>query len=537
MEGQTEFAFGHGLVRDVAYAQIPRLERVRKHEAAAGWLETIAGDRVADHAELLAHHYREALELARAAGVDTKGLEDGARRFLWLAAERAAGIDLPRAASLFEAALALTPSGHPTRGRILTAAVESGVETSREEALSWMEEALAELRLAGDEVGLGKAVLVLSQEHWYAGDAELAEQLRREAVELLERHEPGAELAHAYSSSAGRAAIAGRPQESLEWAAKAIPLAERLGLDRFVLACVQYRGLARCRLGDLGGLDDLREALRVSLERGLTRQAVIGYNNYGSCVWLSEGAADALPIYAESVEFNERRGRLNAASWSRGEMTRPLFDAGKWDELLEVAAVVEEHTAAYGRGQPDLMALTSKARVLFYRGRREEAEAIVAELLPRARAVGDPQVLLPVLSLAALVEEDANGAVALVEEMLEGAEDPWYADSARVCVAHGALEFAERMIRTDERVAPRFRHVGATVRAILAEARGERDEAAALYRDALRRWTEYPFVLERALCLLGLARATGEPEPAAEAQELFRSLGAETLAGEAAAAA
>jgi len=64
-----------------------------------------------------------------------------------------------------------------------------------------------------------------------------------------------------------------------------------------------------------------------------------------------------------------------------------------------------------------------------------------------------------------------------------------------------------------------------------------REMTASLYRDAVRRWTEYPFALERALCLLGLARATGEPDPAAEAQQIFRSLGAEALAGEAAAAA
>src|SRR6266540_323960 len=71
VEGQSEFAFGHGLVRDVAYAQIPRAARAGKHEAAARWIEEIAGDRVADHAELLAHHYREALSLARAAGLET----------------------------------------------------------------------------------------------------------------------------------------------------------------------------------------------------------------------------------------------------------------------------------------------------------------------------------------------------------------------------------------------------------------------------------------------------------------------------------
>ena len=100
---------------------------------------------------------------------------------------------------------------------------------------------------------------------------------------------------------------------------------------------------------------------------------------------------------------------------------------------------------------------------------------------------------------------------------------------------HGALDLAERMIRTDERAAPRARHVSLTVQAILAEAREEREEAARLYADAVRRWTEYSFVLERALCLLGVSQAKGDPEPAEEARAVFRSLGAEALESAAAA--
>src|SRR5215471_5931384 len=77
--GETQYAFLHALVRDVAYGQIPRAERVEKHRRAAEWLGSLAGDRVEDVAEMLAHHYREALILAEAAGVDTTSLRGPAQ--------------------------------------------------------------------------------------------------------------------------------------------------------------------------------------------------------------------------------------------------------------------------------------------------------------------------------------------------------------------------------------------------------------------------------------------------------------------------
>ena len=71
MEGESEYAFWHVLLRDVAYGQIPRAARARKHRAAASWMEAKAGERVGDLADVLAYHYQEALELARAAGDET----------------------------------------------------------------------------------------------------------------------------------------------------------------------------------------------------------------------------------------------------------------------------------------------------------------------------------------------------------------------------------------------------------------------------------------------------------------------------------
>jgi hypothetical protein len=68
------------------------------------------------------------------------------------------------------------------------------------------------------------------------------------------------------------------------------------------------------------------------------------------------------------------------------------------------------------------------------------------------------------------------------------------------------------------------------------EERGDREAAARGYAEAARRWLEYPFVLERGLALLGVARTTDDASAGLEAAAIFRSLGANDLASEAAAA-
>src|SRR5947208_841404 len=114
--GETQYAFLHALVRDVAYGQIPRAERAEKHRRAAEWLGALAGDRAEDHAEMLAHHYREALTLAEAAGIGTSSLQEPARRAFAQAAERAYALNSYLAAvELGNEALALTPENAPER--------------------------------------------------------------------------------------------------------------------------------------------------------------------------------------------------------------------------------------------------------------------------------------------------------------------------------------------------------------------------------------------------------------------------------------
>src|SRR4029450_3678238 len=73
IQGELEYSFSHALVRDVCYAQIPRLERAERHRRAAAWIEGVAGDRVEDLAEILASHYLTGLALTRAGGTGPCG--------------------------------------------------------------------------------------------------------------------------------------------------------------------------------------------------------------------------------------------------------------------------------------------------------------------------------------------------------------------------------------------------------------------------------------------------------------------------------
>jgi class 3 adenylate cyclase/S1-C subfamily serine protease len=102
-EGETEFAFVHALVCEVAYSQLTLADRAAKHAALARWFEERVTGRGEDLAEVLAFHYGTALENASAAGLFelVDELEEPTTRYLELAGGRAAPLDSAAAAAHF----------------------------------------------------------------------------------------------------------------------------------------------------------------------------------------------------------------------------------------------------------------------------------------------------------------------------------------------------------------------------------------------------------------------------------------------------
>jgi hypothetical protein len=153
------------------------------------------------------------------------------------------------------------------------------------------------------------------------------------------------------------------------------------------LRALDSRGVARGDLGDLSGMDDLRAALE-------------------TC--------------QEAIEFTERRGLGEGTAWIRSATLVPLLDLGRWDEAVDTANALIAWERDHGGQYLSEMAHQVKARVLLWRGEVDAARVLAQELLPRARAIDDLQLLMPALTVAAAVEQAVGqhtSARALVEEV------------------------------------------------------------------------------------------------------------------------
>jgi class 3 adenylate cyclase len=64
--GDAQYSFKHMLIREVAYDTLPKARRRELHGAAAEFIETVAGERSAEWAPILALHYRNAEQPERA---------------------------------------------------------------------------------------------------------------------------------------------------------------------------------------------------------------------------------------------------------------------------------------------------------------------------------------------------------------------------------------------------------------------------------------------------------------------------------------
>src|SRR5918995_1647371 len=401
VQHQDEYVFWHALVRDVAYAQIPRVGRARRHQAVAEWVEAVAGERVGDLAEVVAHHHGQALTYARAAREPQARIDqlvEPTRRFLILAGDRTINLDLDRARAYYRQAVELGQPRDPERPHLLVrtgrVAFQSG---DYPEAVAVYEEAIADLRRTGDLQGLGATLGRLATVLWNQGDTRGSSAALTEAIELLEREPPGPELASAYVRMAGDRVTAGHASEALDWANKGLALADDLGgLPRVRARVLDARGMARCDLGDFaGGMADLREGLALGLELGSGYDTAVLYNNLAEPVWLVEGPDAAMAVCEDGIDFAERRGLSEAAMWMRASTIGMLLDLGRWKEAVTLADEAIAWDLAHGGDYLAIGCRRHVTLVLAWQGDLIAARDLARRVLPPATEVDDLQQLVP----------------------------------------------------------------------------------------------------------------------------------------------
>ncbi len=558
MEGESEYAFWHLLVRDVAYSQIPRAERARRHRAAAGWIERKAGERVEDLAEVLAHHYVQALELAEAAGDEAQAgeLRKPAARFLALAGERALGLDTAQAEARLARALELVSPEGPERHDLLVRWADAVSQAGRpREAAEVLDEALSTLERQREPEAAAAALQLRSRVSLRLGDGRHV-ALAAEAVRLLEGEAPGAALVAAYGQLANAQHIAGEYEATIKAADRAAALASAMDLPVPARA-LGYRGIARVYLGDLGGLDEMEGAHALLMEAGAGREAAGLQNNLAIARYPFEGPSSSLAAFENAIAFCEERGLVEIADLVAANCPGLLVELGRTEEAMALAnrlrAAFEtrgnvhdlgeiratELAVAVARGDGNLLA---DADWLVETGRALDASDLMPFVLAHAAA-----------ALARDAPERGRELLAEIDAAEGVGETPYYARTLpgmiRTALALGAPDLGRRLAERLRPRSPLSEHALRAARAALAEHAGQDAAAAALYADAAERWRGFGNVPERAYALLGRGRClralgdAGAVEPLSEARALFASMGyapalveIDALLGEAAAA-
>lgn len=545
LAGEDGYAFSHGLVCDVAYAALPRAVRAARHLGVVGWLEDRPGIRLADAAEVLAHHSWRALELAEAAHEAdlAEAARPAARRYALLAADKAANLDAEAALPLYERALGLTPAGEEGWADVRLRWAEAARHVDRlHEASGGYGEAAERYLRTGRGVPAARALAARASVRFYLGEQGHAAD-RERAAELLADEPPSPELTGALAELSAAAMLASAYRPAVGFADRALAHAERSTASGRALSS---RGWALIGLGEVDrGTRDLEQAIDVLRAAGAGHGVAVCFNNLGLARWLTQGPPAALAVWEEGIAFARARGLSSAVRHMTASSLLPLIETGRLADALARADALYEEVRDTGH-LLGLEALAARARVLVERG--DPAAAELAERLLAAPRPPDDLVYLVIVVLPAvmgrLLGKDLPAARAALDLLagqpaLPDCEElgPRLPALVRCALAADHQALARALV---DAVEPRFalhQHALVSARAELAAADGRAQDAYRDFTGAAGSWARFGNRLEQAQAELGAARAAralARPEAARHlraARQLFAGMGATAMLG------
>jgi class 3 adenylate cyclase len=420
---EDAFAFNHVLIRDVAYAAVPKERRGELHERFADWL-TRRGD-APD--EIVGYHLEQAFQCAHE-------LRPGIRHARQLAFEAGeclarAGMvafkraDLPAVTNLLERAAALLPQRTERRRTLLSevglAASLAGDNARAESALA---EAIQISSQEGDRCAELRAAMELAHIHLHQQEAGVAPDA---LIDLVESAIPTFEGAGDHRSLGRAWILLGAAQGSYR-------CSNALWEEAAELAMTHYRAagwpITRCadelasalfygprpvdealaRLTDLlhedvgrGGEANLLFSIgalhglagRFDEGRTLVGQARLVVEELGFAGAVAEGDLQAAMIealageldvaerlYRASCETLERRRHFGRLATAAAELADVLYDQGSFAEAERWARTAQAHTGT-GDVSAEFSWRAALAKVRAQQDEHEEAETLVREAI------------------------------------------------------------------------------------------------------------------------------------------------------------
>jgi tetratricopeptide (TPR) repeat protein len=524
--GEVEFAFRHVLVRDVAYAQLPRVVRAERHARAAAWLDSLGADR----AEQVAHHWRQALTLTTAAGQASPELAERARLALRAAGDRALALTAhAKAAGFYAAAVELWPADDPERPELLLRLGEARFwgERAGEDVL---EAAIDGLMAAGERAKAAEAQMMLAYLAWWAGRVEARDQHGALAFSLVWDQEASRSKAFVLCGVAASLMLADQTEEAVAVAHQALKAAEMVGHAEYMGDALITLGMSRVRTGEADGLADISRGVEL-VEEVRSSYTTTFYIYLAVChAWVGDMRA-ASAAMRRSVPAAERFGKRKLYEvWHQGVGAMWSYLVGDWAEAARLADDV------LAGEEPDYLeppCWLVRGRVLLGRSELDQAVEASARGLAAARAGPDTAVLQPALAfrsrvLLAIGRRDE--AAPLVEELLAGLGRRFIHPDAGTDMAMVLEAFGYGVDDLDARdVVP-----NPWYDALRAAVAGDNELAAELYERIGCPPDEARARLRLAGDLLAAGRREDAGRQAAEAERLWLAMGAGAYAAEAA---
>jgi class 3 adenylate cyclase/tetratricopeptide (TPR) repeat protein len=303
------YRFGHLLVRDAAYARLPKRRRADLHERFAGWIGASGPAHEAELSEVIGYHLEQAHQLRTELGpLDEagRGLALDAGRALVAAGLRAQRrMDTPAAVNLLGRAAALLTDQPDARSEVLPELALANVGLpDLPRAREVLDEALDAALAAGDTRGEQRALLAHAHALWTSTGSV-------------------GPLAHA--------------------AKRAIPVFEQAGDDRWLVRAWLWRAFAHqgeSRYGPAAvALEQARSHL--SATGGMAEERSV-FGNLALSLWLGPVSCDEAIARCRQLIASERERHSAAEAYVTVPLAMLLASIGRLDEAYAVLETASE---------------------------------------------------------------------------------------------------------------------------------------------------------------------------------------------------
>jgi DNA-binding CsgD family transcriptional regulator/tetratricopeptide (TPR) repeat protein len=381
-------AYRHELARRAFEDSLPRSRLQSLHSKV---LAVLVG-RSAIPAARLAHHAGGARDAEQVL------------RFAPVAAAQAASVGAHReAASHYQITLEYAECLAPqTRANLQEQlSYECYLTSQYERAIGAQRSALEIWRTSGQRVKEGDTLRWLSRLSWFAGRPAEANQYAVDAVTTLESLPPGPELAMAYCNRADLDMEAHEAADSaIEWAQRAIALAEPWANDEILSHALHTLGAVRLIGGDTAGWADIERSLNLALAGGFQDEIACAYTHLAAMAVSRREYPKASHYLGQGLAYCEEHDLDSWRLYMLAYSARLRFEQGDWNGASDDAETVLRHPRTTSVSRIPALRILGHVRM-----RRGDPDA--GSPLEEARALGGPVPELQRIGTLAAIDAEA----------------------------------------------------------------------------------------------------------------------------------